>query len=94
MNVKVQYFAIVREIVNLRDEVLELTQGITVLDLLKLLVTRHAQLKDYVFDPKTEYPRSYLQFLVDNNLVSNLKGFETRLTQDCTFAIVPPVGGG
>jgi len=94
MNVRVQYFAIVREMVNLRDEVVSLTQGTTVLDLLRLLVTRHAQLKDYVFDPKTAHPRPNLQYLVDDNLISNLKGFDTLLTRDCTFAIIPPVGGG
>ena len=94
MNVKVQYFAIVREMVGLRDEVLNLTQGITVLDLLKIIVTRHSQLKEYIFDPKTEYPRRNLQFLVDDNLISALKGFETSMTQDCIFAIIPPVGGG
>ena len=94
MNVKVQYFAIVREMVGLRDEVLNLPEGITVLDLLKIIVTRHSQLKEYIFDPKTEYPRPNLQFLVDDNLISALKGFETSMTQDCTFAIIPPVGGG
>jgi len=94
MNIKVQYFAIVREMVNIRDEVLNLTQGITVLDLLKIIVTRHAQLKDYIFDSKTFTPRPNLQFLVDDNLISALKGFETQLTKDCTFAIIPPVGGG
>ena len=94
MNIKVQYFAIIREMVGLREEVLILTQGITVLDLLKFIVTRHAQLRDYIFDPKTEYPRPNLQFLVDDNLISALKGFETSMTQDCTFAIIPPVGGG
>jgi len=94
MNIKVQYFAIIREMVGLREEVLNLTQGITVLDLLKFIVTRHAQLRDYIFDPKTEYPRPNLQFLVDDNLISALKGFETSMTQDCTFAIIPPVGGG
>jgi len=94
MNVKVQYFAIVREMVNIRDEVLNLTQGITVLDLLKIIVTRHSQLKDYIFDSKTSTPRPNLQFLVDDNLISALKGFETQLTKDCTFAIIPPVGGG
>jgi molybdopterin converting factor small subunit len=94
MNVKVQYFAIIREMVSLREEVLSLTQGITVLDLLKVVVTRHTQLKDYIFDPKTEFPRPNLQFLVDDKLISALKGFETPITQDCTFAIIPPVGGG
>jgi len=94
MNIRVQYFAIIREMVGLREEVLNLTQGITVLDLLKFIVTRHVQLRDYIFDPKTEYPRPNLQFLVDDNLISALKGFETSMTQDCTFAIIPPVGGG
>lgn len=94
MNVRVQYFAIVREMVNLRDEVLSLSQGTTVLDLLEIIVTRHLELKEYIFDPKTALPRSNLQFLVDDNLISALKGFETQLTQDCTFAIIPPVGGG
>lgn len=94
MNVRVQYFAIVREMVNVRDEVLSLTQGTTVLDLLKIIVTRHTQLKEYIFDPKTALPRPNLQFLVDDSLISALKGFETQLTQDCTFAIIPPVGGG
>ena len=94
MNVKVQYFAIVREMVGLRDEVLNLAQGITVLDLLKIIVTRHSQLNEYIFDPKTKSPRPNLQFLVDDNLISALKGFETSMTQDCTFAIIPPVGGG
>jgi len=94
MNIRVQYFAIIREMVGLREEVLNLTQGITVLDLLKFIVTRHVQLRDYIFDPKTEYPRPNLQFLVDDNLISALKGFETSMTQDCTSAIIPPVGGG
>jgi len=94
MNVKIQYFAIVREMVGLRDEVLDLTRGTTVLDLLKLIVMKHNQLKDYLFDPKTALPRSNLQFLVDDNLISALKGFETSMTKDCTFAIIPPVGGG
>ena len=94
MNVKVQYFAIIREMAKLRDEVLTPPEGITVLDLLKIIVTRHTQLKDYVFDPKTEYPRANLQFLIDDNLISALRGFETPIIQDCTFAIIPPVGGG
>jgi len=94
MNVKVQYFALVREMVGLRDEVLNLAHGSTVLDLLKVLATRHTQLKDYLFDPKTAMPRPNLQFLVDDNLISALKGFETPMTKDCTFAIIPPVGGG
>ncbi len=94
MNVRVQYFAIVREMVNLRDELFNPSQGTTVLGLLELLVTRHTNLKDYIFDPKTKLPRPNLQFLIDDSLISNLKGFDTVLSRDCTFSIIPPVGGG
>jgi MoaD family protein len=94
LKVKVRYFAITRELVNMREEVVDLQEGSTAIGLLKSLATRHEKLREYVFDPKTGNPRPYLQFLVDDNLLSDLKGFETTLTEGCTFAIVPPVGGG
>ena len=94
LKVKVQYFAITRELVNLREEILELERGTDVLHVLQLLVTRHRRLRDYVFDPTTGNPRSSLQLMVNENLISSLEGFATLLTEDCTFVIIPPVGGG
>ena len=94
LKVKVQYFAITRELANLSEETLELENGTDVLHLLKILVTRHGKLRDYVFDPETGNPRSTLQFMVNDNMISNLNGYATLLTEDCTFAIIPPVGGG
>lgn len=94
MKVRVQYFAITRELVNMREEVVDMNEASTAIALLKLLGTRHEKLREYVFDPKTGNPRPYLQFLIDDNLISDLSGFETTLTEGCTFALVPPVGGG
>jgi MoaD family protein len=93
-SVKIRYFASARELVNLREEVIELTPPSTVLDVLNLLIHRHEKLKDYLFDQKTGNPRPYLQFMVDDNLISKLNGFETSLKNDCSFSIIPPVGGG
>jgi len=92
--VRIQYFAITRELVNMREEVIEVSEGTTAISLLKLLGTRHVKLGEYVFDPKTGNPRPYLQFLIDDNLITDLNGFDTALTEGCTFALVPPVGGG
>ena len=78
----------------MREEVVDIDKGASAIDLLKVLGARHQKLNEYVFDPKTGNPRPYLQFLIDDNLISNLRGFETPLTEGCTFALVPPVGGG
>jgi MoaD family protein len=95
MKVKVQYFASVRELINLREETLDLESGSTVEDLLRLLAAKHGEnLGGYLFDPKTSKPRSYLQFLLNQQSISALNGLSTLLADGAVFAIIPPVGGG
>jgi len=95
LRVKVQYFAAIREIVNRRDEILEVEEATTVLDVLRVLAKNHGdKFRDYIFDPLTGAPRSYLQFLVNEESVSAVNGLSTALAEDSTLAIIPPVGGG
>ena len=95
MKVTVRYFAVLREIINSREETLEVDENTTVLGLLDVLAARHgSRFVDYVFDPMTGSPRTYLQFLLDGESVAGLKGLSTVLTDQCILAIVPPVGGG
>ena len=95
MRIKVQYFAAIREIVNQREEILEVDQGTTVLDVLNVLAKNHGEkFRDYVFDPQTKAPRPYLQFLVNEESVSSMNGLSTALADNSTIAIIPPVGGG
>lgn len=95
MRIKIQYFAIVRELVNQREEVIDVEEKTTVLDLLKLLAVRHGEkFRQYLFDPATGNPRPYLQFLVNEESISSLSGFSTILPENSAFAIIPPVGGG
>ena len=93
LKVKVKYFAEARELVNLHEEVIVL-QDMKVIDLIRMLATRHDKLKKYIFDTKTGNPWPYLQFMIDEHLVSNPDGLNALLTRDCTFAIIPPIGGG
>ena len=95
MKVRVQYFAAVREITNQREEMLDVDSGTSVLDLLKLLVARHgSRFREYVFDSKTGNPRTYLQFLLDEESIATMNGFSTMLRDNSVLAIIPPVGGG
>jgi MoaD family protein len=95
LRVKIQYFAIVRELVGLREETLEMNEKTTVLDALRVLAEKHGeQLRDYVFDSETGNPRSYLQFLVNEDSITSLNGLSTVLKENSRLAIIPPVGGG
>ncbi len=94
MKVKVQYFASVRELVNLREEVIEVPIGTDIGGLLEVLAAKHGdRLRDYLFD-KDGSPRPHLQFILNEKSISETGGFATVLTDGCIFAIIPPVGGG
>jgi MoaD family protein len=95
LRVKVQYFAYIRELVNKREEILDVKDGISVGELLGALVELHGQkLKEQLFDSETGNPKPYLQFLVDETPILKLNGFSTRLSDESVFAVIPPVGGG
>jgi MoaD family protein len=95
MKINVQYFAHIREIVGQRQETVEVRDQTNVLELLKLLATKHgAVFEQYVFDPSTAKPKTFLQFLINEESISSLDGLETILSENSKFAIIPPVGGG
>mgnify|MGYP001135338863 FL=1 len=95
MKVNAKFFASVREITGKREELVELKDGATVEELLKILVERFGKkFREYVFDVKTNSPRNNLQFLMDGRSVTTMNGLQTKLYEGCQFAIIPPVGGG
>ena len=94
MKVRIQYFASVRELVNLREETIDLPAGTNVRNLLDILASKHGdKLKEYLLD-QTGNPREYLQFLLNEKSISETEGFSTHLRDGSTLAIIPPVGGG
>ena len=95
MKVKTQYFASLRELLGVREEMLDVRNDIDVKGLLEVLVERHGpKLKAYIFDPKTDTPKQHLQFIIDGKSIRTLRGFTTKLYEGATFAVIPPVGGG
>ena len=49
---------------------------------------------EYVYDTKTLEVKGFLQFFINGNSVSALKGNGSELRNGDVLAIVPPVGGG
>ncbi|WP_455281522.1 MoaD/ThiS family protein [[Eubacterium] cellulosolvens] len=95
MKAKVRYFAAVREITGKQEETFEVMDKTTVKDFLLMLSDKYGQsLRDYIFISGAEEPVSNLNFLLDGNNVSLMNGMKTTLYEGCTFAIIPPVGGG
>lgn len=95
MRVNVKYFATLREITGKREEQIILEEDSSMRALLGHLVEMHgARFKDYVMDEKTNTPKAHLLFLINGTSISGLEGLDTKLTEDCTVALMPPVGGG
>lgn len=95
MEIKVRFFTTLREIANKREETLHFANNetATITAILKKLSQKYGQsFIDYVYNPETGEPRSFLQFLV--NGTSAPDGLETELKDGDVLAILPPVGGG
>lgn len=95
MKVTVKYFATLREITGLREELVELQSNATAGELLNQLVRRHGdRFEEYVVEEGTGAIRAHILFLVDGTSLNSLGGLEARLTDGCVVAVMPPVGGG
>lgn len=90
----VKFFTTLREITGKREEEIKLSSDLTVGELLEQLSKKYGRrFTEYVYDERGNV-RSYLQFLVNGKSVAILQGFKTRLNEEDTVAIIPPVGGG
>ena len=93
MKVKVKFF-MMREITRKRMEEIEVEDGVTVHQLLELLSQKYGQEFRKRIWNEFGLPRGHIQYLLDGKNIRNLKGFETKLREGSTLAIIPPIGGG
>jgi len=94
MKVEVKFFTSLREITGKKVDEIQLQNVITVEELLTLLSEKHGKkFNEYVYDKKGKV-QGFLSFLVNGKNINVLQGFDTKLKQGDTIAILPPVGGG
>jgi len=97
LQVQVRLFTVLREIAGKKEEILEFPENreVTINAVLKALATQHGKaFTDYVYNPQTSEVRGFLQFFINGNSASAMKGLDTELKDGDVLAIVPPVGGG
>jgi MoaD family protein len=94
MKVEVKFFTSLREITGKKVDEIQLQNVITVEELLTLLSDKYGKkFNEYVYDKKGKV-HGFLSFLVNGKNINVLQGFDTKLKQGDTIAILPPVGGG
>ena len=92
MEVTIKFLGGIGQIVGARDEKLEIYETSTVIDVLKILASKHGtKLKEYLFEPDTNSPRHHLRFLVNGKSASAMDEFPS---QDSVLIIFPPTSGG
>lgn len=92
MAIEVKLFANFREIVGER---IVTGYGETVDELLENLIERNSDLKDEIFDDyESKKTKNYVNILVNGRKIDFLDGMETKLEDEDTVAIFPPVAGG
>jgi len=95
MKVKVRPFGALDAIAGLKEVEVELSEGATVNTLLDELLAKFGDsFRKYVYNETTGRPKSYLHFLVDGKAISTGEGFDTKLRDGQSLAIVAAVGGG
>jgi MoaD family protein len=97
LQITVLFFTILREIVNKKEEKIQFPSDgkVTISDVLTDLNSRYGKpFAEYVFEPKIDEVKTFLQFFVNGQSASAKYGLETVLHDGDVLAIVPPVGGG
>ncbi|MEL9990836.1 MAG: ubiquitin-like small modifier protein 1 [Thermoproteus sp.] len=93
MIIKVRYLATLYDLIGTMKEAVEVPDGATVLDLIKVLDERHGgRLSREILDGdrlKDEY-----NVLVNGRAIDYLAGMATRLKDGDEVVFMPPVGGG
>ncbi len=93
MRVKVRFFTVLRELIGKREEDVVVRDGASVREVLDLLSERYGkEFSDYLFEEKRV--REHIQILLNGANIMTLDGFETRLKDDSTLALLPPMEGG
>ena len=94
MKIEVKFFTSLREITGKKVDEIQLQSVITVEELLILLSEKYGKkFNEYIYNKKGKV-HGFLSFLVNGKNINVLEGFDTKLKQGDTIAILPPVGGG
>ncbi len=91
--VKTRYFAVVREVVGLREEEIEVPEGATLQDFIKILTDRYGKLRKVILDEKGELKTGY-NVAHNTTTVPKHQLDKKKIKDGDEVVILPPIGGG
>ena len=94
MKVQVKYFGVIREITGKRDETVEVSTPISLLDLLKILAINYgSNVNSYLFEPNAKIPRPIHLYLVNGKAFTAGQTSVAMLGEGSIVSIIPTQGG-
>jgi MoaD family protein len=95
MKVEVEFFANLRDIVGGSKRVEKVSEGCTILDLLKILSERYGkEFRDFIFDHAGEVHPFVTIMINEKEYMKSTTGFDVELKEGDKVAILLPVAGG
>lgn len=94
VNVKVEYFTILRNITGLTAEDLEVPGESTIQDVLDTIVEKYGETLDRILRSGKEYVGLKVLFRINGQNAESLYGLQTALTEGAVLSIIPPLSGG
>lgn len=92
MEILVKFFANFREMTDVSKEKFEVNDHSTVIDLLDQVTKEYPDLSNELFED--EELSSYVNVLINHRNIKDIEGLDTKLEQNDSVAIFPPVSGG
>lgn len=94
MRIHIKLFSFLRELVNRKEDILEVDDKLDVGDLVPLLKERYGQkFCDYVISKDGGF-QHYIKVMVNGRDIEFLEGLKTPLKDGDILQIIPPVRGG
>ncbi len=97
MQFSVRFFTILREVTDKKEVTMQFAEAkkVTLNAVLKALSNCYGKpFAEYVYDLQTGQVKGFLQFFINGQSTTTLKGLDSEIQNGDVLAIVPPVGGG
>ena len=94
MYVTIRYLSVIREITGSREEVIEIENGATVEDILRILSKKHGKVFQRMIRSGRDIRGLQIIYFIDGKNITNLNGFQTQVHNQSELVIIPPVAGG
>jgi sulfur-carrier protein len=95
ITVKIKTLLEFKRILGARDISLEIPEGTTVKQLLKIMMEEWGEeLAEALFKPDSQEPVGHIQLIINGRNIKFLDNLDTILGNEDVFLIFPPAGGG